>query len=137
MDLKDSIAIAASGMNAQQRRMRVVSENIANAGTTPRTPGADPYRRKTITFRNELDRAAGMHKVKADRVQQDQKTEFGRRYDPQHPAADAQGYVRMPNVNTLTEAMDMREAQNTYEANLQVVRAARGMMANTIDLLRE
>jgi len=137
MDLKDSVAIATSGLNAQSKRVRVTSENLANANTTARTADSEPYRRKVITFRNELDRASGTNRVKVDKIRPDKATEFGRRLDPAHPAADAQGYVRTPNVNALVEAMDLREAQHSYEANLQVVRTARGMMSATVDLLRD
>jgi len=137
MDLKDTVAVATAGLNAQAKRLRVTSENVANAGTTARTADGEPYRRKTVTFRNELDRQSGLHKVKVDKIKPDTKAEFGERYDPSHPAANAQGYVRTPNVNPLLEAMDMREAQHSYEANLQVVRAARGMMTSTVDLLRD
>jgi flagellar basal-body rod protein FlgC len=137
MDLKDSVTIATSGLNAQGKRMRVTAENLANANTTARTPDGEPFKRKTITFRSELDRATGVQRVKVDRIKPDAKAEFGRKYDPSHPAADAQGYVKTPNVNALSEAMDLREAQTSYEANLQVVRASRGMMSSTVDLLRE
>jgi flagellar basal-body rod protein FlgC len=137
MDLKDSVSVATSGLNAQAKRMRVTAENLANANTTARSPDGEPYRRKTISFRNELDRASGVQRVKVDKIRQDTKAEFGRRHDPSHPAADAQGYVRTPNVNALTEAMDLREAQTSYEANLQVVRASRSMMTSTVDLLRD
>ncbi|MCC7045693.1 MAG: flagellar basal body rod protein FlgC [Alphaproteobacteria bacterium] len=137
MDLKDSVTIATSGLAAQGKRLRVTAENLANANTTARAPGGDPFKRKTITFRSELDRATGVQKVKVDRIKPDTKSEFGRKYDPSHPAADAQGYVKTPNVNALSEAMDMREAQTSYEANLQVVRASRGMMSSTVDLLRD
>jgi flagellar basal-body rod protein FlgC len=137
MDLKDSVAIATSGLNAQSKRVRVTSENLANANTTSKTAGGDPYRRKTITFKNELDRATGTHRVKVNKIKEDTASELGMKYDPSHPAADAKGYVRTPNVNALSEAMDLREAQHSYEANLQVVRAARGMMTSTVDLLRD
>lgn len=137
MDLKDSVSVATSGLNAHSKRIRVTAENLANANTTARQPGGEPYKRKTITFRSELDRASGVQRVKVDKIKPDTKAEFGRRHDPSHPAADAKGYVRTPNVNALAEAMDLREAQTTYEANLQVVRAARGMMTSTVDLLRD
>jgi flagellar basal-body rod protein FlgC len=137
MDLKDSVAVATSGLNAQAKRIRVTAENLANANTTARSPDGEPYKRKTITFRGELDRATGVQRVKIDRIKPDTKAEFGRRHDPSHPAADAQGYVKTPNVNALSEAMDMREAQTSYEANLQVVRASRAMISSTVDLLRE
>jgi len=136
-DLKDSVAVATAGLNAQAKRLRVTSENVANSATTARTPDGDPYRRKIITFRNELDKASGLQKVKVDKIKPDMKGEFGQKFDPSSPAANAQGYVKTPNVNPLLEAMDMREAQHSYEANLQVVRAARGMMSSTVDLLRE
>lgn len=137
MDLKDSVSIATSGLNAQGKRLRVTAENLANANTTARTPDGEPFKRKTITFRSELDRATGVQHVKVDRIKPDTKAEFGRKYDPSHPAADAQGYVKTPNVNALSEAMDMREAQTSYEANLQVVRTSRSMMSSTVDLLRD
>lgn len=136
-DFKDTVAVATAGLHAQAKRLRVTSENVANAGTTARTPDGDPYRRKIITFRNELDRASGLQKVKVDKIKPDTKGEFTQKFDPSHPAANAQGYVKTPNINPLLEAMDMREAQHSYEANLQVVRAARGMMSSTVDLLRD
>lgn len=137
MDLKDSVAIATSGLNAQSKRVRVTSENLANANTTAKTAGGEPYRRKTITFKNELDRASGTYRVKVNKIKDDTASELGMKYDPSHPAADPKGFVRTPNVNSLSEAMDLREAQHSYEANLQVVRAARGMMSSTVDLLRD
>lgn len=137
MDLKDSVAIATSGLSAQSKRVRITSENLANANTTSKTPGGEPYRRKTITFKNELDRASGTQRVKVNKIKDDTTSELGMKYDPSHPAADAKGYVRTPNVNSLSEAMNLREAQHSYEANLQVVRAARGMMSSTVDLLRD
>ena len=137
MDLKDSVAIATSGLNAQSKRVRVTSENLANANTTAKTAGGEPYRRKTITFKNELDRASGTYRVKVNKIKDDTASELGMKYDPSHPAADTKGFVRTPNVNSLSEAMDLREAQHSYEANLQVVRAARGMMSSTVDLLRD
>jgi flagellar basal-body rod protein FlgC len=135
MNLLKSMMIAASGMAAQGSRMRVIAENLANAGSTAETRDADPYRRKVPTFKNELDRKLGIDLVRMDKVVKD-KSAFGMRFEPGHPAADAQGYVKIPNVNGLVEMMDMRDAQRSYEAGLNVINAARSMMARTIDLLR-
>lgn len=135
MDLYKSMAVSASGMKAQGTRLKVISENLANANTTAETPGDLPYRRKTITFANELDRKLGVDTVKVAKVGVD-KSDFERRYDPTHPSADSDGYVLMPNVNTLVEAMDMREAQRSYEANLSAIDTARQMLSRTLELLR-
>lgn len=134
-DLSKASRIASSGMKAQAKRLRVISENLANADSLAKTPGGEPYRRKMIVFKNELDRADDMMKVKADKTIRD-KTAFGREYNPGHPAADAQGYVLTPNVNPLVEVMDMREAQRSYEANMNVITISREMVSKTIDLLR-
>jgi flagellar basal-body rod protein FlgC len=134
-ELKNSSRIAISGMNVQARRMRVISENMANADSLPQTPGAEPYRRKTISFKNELDRATGANTVKVDKVGKDM-SQLERKYDPSHPGADAQGYVLMPNVNPLIELMDLREAQRSYEANMNVVNTSKQMLSRTLDLLR-
>jgi flagellar basal-body rod protein FlgC len=115
--------------------MRIVSENLANARSTGKTPGADPYQRKTVTFASELDRAADTQLVKVDRIGRD-KSEFKVEYDPDHPAADESGYVKTPNVNALIEMGDMREASRSYEANLQIVKQSRQLISMTIDLLR-
>jgi len=135
MDLMDSLAISAAGMRVQGERLRVISENIANADSVSEAPGGDPYRRKTITFKNELDRQSGLDLVKVQKVGLD-PSEFTRKYDPNNPAADKTGYVKLPNVNALIEMGDMREAQRSYEANLKVVDVARGMLQRTIDILR-
>ncbi|SMF77696.1 flagellar basal-body rod protein FlgC [Azospirillum oryzae] len=135
MDLYKSMAVSASGMKAQGTRLKVISENLANANTTAETPGDLPYRRKTVIFKNELDRAMDVDKVRVAKVDVD-KSDFQRRYDPSHPSADADGYVLMPNVNTVVEAMDMREAQRSYEANLSAIDTARQMLTRTIDILR-
>src|SRR5262245_38865941 len=123
MDFLKSIAIAASGLRAQAGRMRIISENIANADSTAPTPGADPYRRKIPTFRTEVDRALEAQVVALGRVRPDQ-SDFRLKYEPGHPAADANGNVRYPNVNSLVEMMDMREAQRSYEANVNVIGAS-------------
>ena len=132
----DAMAISASGMQTQGTRLRVISENIANAGTTGDTPGADPYQRQTISFKNELDRELGIRKVKVDSIDVDGKSDFQLRYEPDHPAADETGYVKYPNVSTLIEVMDSREAQRSYEANLGMIEQARTMALRTIDILR-
>jgi len=134
-ELQKASRIAAFGMKAQAKRLRVVSENMANADSLSRTPGGEPYRRKIVTFRNELDRDLEVDVVRVRRTVRDM-TDFGREYRPGHPAADDQGYVMTPNVNPLIEVMDMREAQRSYEANLHVVSMSREMLAKTIELLR-
>ena len=135
MDLVKAMSMAAQGMKAQGVRMRVISENLANAETTAKKPGDDPYRRQIVTFKNEMHRAEGLRHVEVDKVMNDD-SEFTLKYDPSHPAADEKGYIRMPNVNALIEMMDMREAQRSYEANLGVIEMARSMLIRTIDLLR-
>jgi len=135
MDLMQAMALAAKGMKAQGTRMKVISENLANAETTGKTSKDDPYRRQIVTFKNELDRKTGMREVSTDKIQLD-GSPFITKYDPSHPAANAEGYVQMPNVNPLLEMMDMREAQRSYEANLGVIEMARSMLMRTIDLLR-
>jgi flagellar basal-body rod protein FlgC len=135
MDLVNSINIAASGMRAQSERLRVVSENIANANSVGERPGEDPYRRKVISFKNELDRRNGVDLVKTRKVGFD-KSDFIMKYDPAHPAANEEGYVKLPNVNTVIEAMDMREARRSYESNLNVIEASKSMLNQTISLLR-
>ena len=135
MDLIKSMHISAAGMKAQGTRLRVISENIANADSIGQKPGEDPYRRKLVTFKNTLDRALGLKKVEVDKVIPD-KSEFEKKYDPGHPGADKDGYIQLPNVRPLMEMMDMREAQRSYEANLSVIEASKRMLLRTIDLLR-
>ncbi len=135
MELKDAMAISAMGMKAQGQRMRVVSENLANADTAPGTPNEEPYRRKVVTFKNTLDKELGVDTVSVDRIKKD-SSDFRMKYDPHHPAADANGNVRLPNVNPLIEMMDMREAQRSYEANVGAIELSRQMMMKTIELLR-
>ena len=128
-----AMAVAASALKAQQSRMRVIAENIANAQSTADAPGGQPYRRQVPVFQaREMD---GMTGVTLAQVRPDQ-SEFKKDYDPTHPAADAQGYVLRPNVDTLVEAMDMREAQRAYEANLNVIETARNMESRTLDLIK-
>jgi len=133
--LDAALKVAGSALNAQSTRMRVVSENLANAQSTGDTPGSDPYQRKTITFSSELDRVSGASLLEVDRIGRDQSP-FKVEYAPDHPAADASGYVKMPNVNMLLELADMREASRSYEADLQIVKQSRQMISMTIDLLR-
>ncbi|MBL8710694.1 MAG: flagellar basal body rod protein FlgC [Rhodospirillaceae bacterium] len=135
MELFDTMFISASGMRAQGQRLRVIAENIANAESVGETPGADPYRRKVITFKNALDREMQADMVKVAKIDTD-PSEFRKRYDPSHPAADEAGYVSLPNINTLVEMTDMREAQRSYEANLKVIETSRSMLTRTIDILR-
>lgn len=135
MDLLKSMMVAASGLKAQSGRMRIIAENIANSDSTAKTAGGDPYRRKIPTFQDSLDRSLGVETVKLGRTLLD-SSEFQLKYMPGHPGADASGYVKMPNVNGLIEAMDMREAQRSYEANLNLIQASRRMIAQTIDILK-
>ena len=135
MDFLKSIAIAASGLKAQSGRMRVISENIANAESTSQRPGGDPYRRKIATFSAEVDRSLEANVVGLGRIQPD-RTDFRTKYEPGHPAADARGYVKYPNVNPLIEMTDMRDAQRSYEANVNVIGATRNMIQRTLDILK-
>jgi flagellar basal-body rod protein FlgC len=135
MDLNASMVIAASGMRAQSNRMRVIAENIANANSTASTPNGDPYRRKVATVKSDFDRDLGATLVQAGKPINDM-SEFRSQYDPGNPAADKQGYVKLPNVNPLVEVMDMREAQRSYEADLNVMEATKSMLARTVDLLK-
>lgn len=135
MDLLKSIVAAASGLRVQSGRMKVIAENLANADSTADRPGADPYRRKVPTFKAQMDRELGVRTVELGRVRKDNSA-FRTRIEPGHPAADANGEVKLPNVNSLVETMDMREAQRSYEANLNVIASARRMITRTIEILR-
>ena len=135
MDFSKSLTIAASGLKAQSGRMRIIAENIANADSAPQSAAAEPYRRKIPTFTSHLDRDTGASLVETGRVRRD-PTAFRSKYDPGNPAADEKGAVRMPNVNSLIENMDMREAQRSYEANLNMVTATRRMVAKTLEILK-
>lgn len=134
-DLSAAMRIAASGLNAQSTRMRIVSENLANAHSTGETPGADAYRRKTVSFAQELDRTDAVGAVRVNAIGVD-RAPFQVEHRPGHIAADEAGYVKLPNVNPLIEMADMREADASYQANLQVVRQVREMVSGLIDLLR-
>ena len=135
MDFVKSLAVAASGLRAQAGRMRIIAENIANADSTAQRPGGDPYRRKIPTFVTEMDRTIDAQVVGLGRVRTD-PTDFQLKYQPGHPAADASGNVKYPNVNPLIEMTDMREAQRSYEANVNVISATRRMLQRTIDILK-
>ena len=135
MDLEKALAISAAGMSAQGVRLRVIAENLANTQTTGAAPGADPYRRKTVTFANEMNRELGTETVAVQSIDPD-RSDLPLRYDPSHPAADANGYVKMPNVNSFVEIMDMRDAQRSYEANLNVMASTRSMLSRTIEMLK-
>lgn len=133
--LMATLKIGASGLEVQGKRLRVVSENMANAHSTGRTPGADPYARKTISFQSEIDEAIGADVVRVASIEV-HASPFRVEHDPGHPAADAAGFVKLPNVDVLVELADMREANRSYEANLQVIKQAREMIAITLDLLK-
>ena len=135
MDLLKSIAVATSGLRSQSGRMRVIAENMANADSGPERAGADPYRRKIPTFQRRFDRELEAQVVDMGRVQRDQ-SQFRSKFEPGNPTADASVNVRMPNVNSLIETMDMREAQRSYEANLNLISSTRRMIQRTIDILR-
>ena len=135
MDFLKTMSIATSGLRAQAGRMRIISENVANADSTPASPGADPYRRKVPTFKSELDRSLDAKVVAMGKVGTD-KSDFRMKYEPGHPAADANGNVKYPNVNSVIEMTDMREAQRSYEANLNIISATRRMIQRTLDILK-
>lgn len=134
MGFETTLDISASGMDAQSERLRVIAENMANKDTTASTPGGDPYRRKIITFHEAVadGQTAG---VAVQRISND-PAEFEQKYEPSHPAADANGYVKIPNVSSLVELMDMREAERSYSANLNVMQATRTMLQRTLELLK-
>lgn len=127
--------VAGAGLEAQSYRLRVIAQNVANAQSTGATPGSDPYQRKTIVFGAELDRDLGALSVRVKKTDLD-PAPFVIKHDPAHPAANADGDVKLPNVNLLVEMADMREANLSYEANLQMMKRARTMIAQTIDLMR-
>ncbi|HEY0205087.1 MAG TPA: flagellar basal body rod protein FlgC [Acetobacteraceae bacterium] len=135
MDIAKALALSARGMDVQTARLRTIAENLANQDTTGSQPGAQPYRRKLITFENRMDSALGTEAVRVRSIAPD-RGELPKRYDPSHPAADSAGYVLTPNVNSFVEVMDMREAQRAYTANLNVMEATRSMLTRTIELLK-
>ena len=135
MDLLSTMHVSASGMKAQSDRLRIISQNVANSESAGTRPGEAPYRRKTIAFKDTLDRELGLETVRVSRYGTD-SSDFPMKYDPTHPAANEEGYVQMPNVNPIVEMMDMREARRGYEANLSVIEASKAMLSQTINLLR-
>ncbi len=134
--LQSSLKIAGAGLEAQSLRLRIISENVANAQSTSTTPGGDPYTRQTITFGDELDRVSGLNLVQVKSIGLDQ-TPFKVERDPGNPAADADGFVKLPNVEILTELADMREANRSYEANLQVAKQSADLQNQTVSLLKD
>ena len=134
-NLAVSADIAVSGMKAQSERLRIISENMANADSIGIRPGEDPYRRQVVTFKDYIDKETGAKMVKVDKVVPDE-SQFPLKYDPNHPAANAEGYVAMPNVNPLIEMMDLKEAQRSYDANLSMMQTARDMNSKVLDLLK-
>jgi flagellar basal-body rod protein FlgC len=135
MDFMKSLAVASSGLRAQIGRMRIISENIANADSVAQTAGGDPYRRRIVTFSSELDRNLDANVVQIGPVQTD-NSDFLVKHEPGNPAANPQGDVKYPNVNSLVEMSDLRDAQRSYEANLNVISATRRMLQRTIDILK-
>lgn len=131
-----TLTVSGYGMRAQSERVRVIAQNIANSDTAPLKPGENPYTRQQITFKNTLDRTMGEKLVKVDDIKQDTKAQYNMKYMPGHPAADENGYVKMPNVNSLVETMDMKEASRSYEANMGMFTQTREMMNRTISLLQ-
>jgi flagellar basal-body rod protein FlgC len=134
--LQASIKIAGAGLEAQSTRLRIISENVANSQSTANTPGGDPYARKTVSFDNVMDRTAGLSLVRVKNIGVDD-TPFAVEQDPGNPAADDKGFVKTPNVNILVELADMREANRTYEANLQVAKQSSDLMSQTVALLKD
>ena len=135
MDIDKALAISSRGMQAQTTRLRTIAENLANQDTTASTPQGEPYRRKLIAFENRVDRELGAETVRVKGITPD-KGDLPVRFDPSHPAADDKGYVRVPNVNSFVEVMDMREAQRSYSANVSVLEVTRGMLTSIIETLR-
>ena len=135
MELTNAVRVSATGLRAQSLRMRIIAENLANADSVASAPGGDPYRRRVASFRADVDRASGATGVEVRSIDGD-RSAFTRVYQPGSPAADAQGYVQRPNVNTLVEAADMKAAQRSYEANLNAIEAAKSLTLRTIDLLK-
>jgi flagellar basal-body rod protein FlgC len=135
MDLQKALTISARGMTVQTSRLRVIAENLANQDTTGTSPQTQPYRRKTITFANAMDRSAGTETVRVKKIGRDMG-DLPLRYDPSHPAADERGYLRVPNVNSFVEVMDMKEAERSYSANLNVLQVSRSMLTRAIEMLK-
>ncbi len=135
MDLEKSMMISAAGLRAQSTRMRIISENLANSQSVASSPDQDPYRRKMVSFKNVMDNELGVRRIVIDKIIHD-RSEFGTKYDPGHPAADETGYVKTSNVNGMIETIDLQQAQRSYQANLNAVEASRNMLMSTLELLR-
>ncbi|MCE2926404.1 MAG: flagellar basal body rod protein FlgC [Rickettsiales bacterium] len=133
--LSDTLKIAAAGMKAQGDRLRVIAENVANADSTSTKPGGEPYRRKLVIFENVLNKELGVETVRVAKRTYDM-SDFRMKYDPNHPAANEQGYVLFPNVSSIVEMIDMRESRRAYEANINVIEVSKAMLSRTIELLR-
>ncbi len=134
-DLTVSADIAASGMRVQAERLKVIAQNMANADSISTEPGGQPYRRQVVSFQNYIDQETGAQMVKVDKIVRD-NSPFEKKYAPNHPGADAQGYISLPNVNPLIEMMDMKEAQRAYDANLNMMKTAREMNTSVLDILK-
>ena len=134
-DLTLSADIAASGMKAQAERLKVISQNMANVDSISAEPGGEPYRRQVVSFENYIDKETGAQLVKVDKIVDDMSP-FEKKYEPNHPGADKEGYVSLPNVNPLIEMMDMKEAQRVYDANLNMLKTAREMNSSVLDILK-
>lgn len=134
MQFGTTLGISASGLSAQSERLQVIAQNLANADSTGPTPGSNPYRRQTVTFRDQFNRATQANLVEVSHVGKDQSA-FPMKYDPSNPAANAQGYVKLPNVNSFVELMDMQQAERSYDANLSVMNATRGMLTRALGLI--
>lgn len=135
MKLEDAVLVAGAGMRVQSTRVQIAAQNLANSDSLATTPGGEPYQRRTVSFREALDRESGLRLVDVQRYGVDESG-FEKRHDPTHPAADEAGYVKLPNVEPLVELMDMREAQRSYEANLQAMSLTRTMVSQTLNLLK-
>ncbi len=134
-NLTVSADVAASGMKVQAERLKVIAQNMANADSVSTTPGGEPYRRQVVSFQNYIDQETGAQMVRVDKIVKD-NSPFEKKYAPNHPAADAQGYINLPNVNPLIEMMDMKEAQRAYDANLNMLKTAREMNSSVLDILK-
>ena len=134
MKFGTTLDITAAGLSAQDARLQVIAQNLANADSTGSTPGSNPYQRKTISFQDVFSQTTGTDMVQVASIGRD-TAPFPMKYDPSNPAANAQGYVKLPNVNSLVELMDMQQAERSYDANLSVMNATRGMMTRTLGLI--
>lgn len=135
MELKSVMDVSASGLRAQSLRIRVIAENLANADSVANEPGGTPYARKIVNFQPDIDRETGATGVRVAAIETD-SSKFKSVYKPGTPGADAAGYVKMPNVNTMVEMTDIKAAQRSYEANLNAIEAAKNLTMRTIDLLK-